>query len=78
MQAKVPAFAEQLRQRHAPADWTAVVQATAALMHAAGAAPPLSASDLGSITVPVQVLVGAADSTGRQRGRGGPGSPAAQ
>jgi len=63
MQAKVPAFAEQLRQRHAPADWTAVVQATAALMHAAGAAPPLSASDLGSITVPVQVLVGAADST---------------
>ncbi|WP_460501031.1 alpha/beta fold hydrolase, partial [Hymenobacter agri] len=33
--AKVPAFAETLRQRHAPADWAAVLRATAALMTAA-------------------------------------------
>ncbi|MBD2770008.1 alpha/beta fold hydrolase [Hymenobacter sp. BT664] len=63
IRAKVPAFAEQLRERHAPADWTAVVRATAALMQAAGAAPPLSAADLSGIAVPVQVLVGDADPT---------------
>ena len=63
MQAKVPTFAEQLRQRHAPTDWTAVVHATAALMTAAGANPPLGAAALAAIRVPVQVLVGEADHT---------------
>ena len=63
MLAKVPAFAELLRQRHAPADWAAVVCATAALMRAAGAAPPLTAADLAAIAVPVQLLVGDADRT---------------
>ena len=61
--AKVPAFAETLRQRHAPADWTAVLHATAALMTAAGAAPPLPAGALAALQVPVQVLVGDADHT---------------
>jgi len=60
---KVPAFAEQLRLRHAPADWRAVVHATAQLMRAAGAQPPLRALQLGSARVPVQVLVGDADHT---------------
>jgi pimeloyl-ACP methyl ester carboxylesterase len=63
MQAKVPAFAEQLRQRHAPADWAAVVRATASLMTAAGANPPLTAADLASVQVPVQVLMGDGDLT---------------
>jgi pimeloyl-ACP methyl ester carboxylesterase len=63
MQAKVPAFAEQLRQRHAPADWKAMVRATAALMTAAGTKPLLTAADLASLQVPVQVLVGDADTT---------------
>ncbi|WP_426061683.1 alpha/beta fold hydrolase [Hymenobacter sp. B1770] len=63
MLAKVPAFAEQLRQRHAPTDWAAVVRATAALMQAAGANPPLTATALAGIPVPVQVLVGDADHT---------------
>ncbi|MDQ2771794.1 MAG: alpha/beta hydrolase [Bacteroidota bacterium] len=63
MLAKVPAFAETLRKRHAPADWAAVLRATAALMKAAGAAPPLSGDDLTALQVPVQVLVGDADST---------------
>lgn len=63
MQAKVPAFAEVLRQRHAPADWAAVVRATAALMTAAGAVPPLAAADFAALQVPVQVLVGDGDLT---------------
>ena len=61
--AKVPAFAETLRQRHAPADWAAVLHATAALMTAAGATPPLTAAALAALPVPVQVLVGDADPT---------------
>ncbi|MBJ6108091.1 alpha/beta fold hydrolase [Hymenobacter sp. BT523] len=63
MQAKVPAFVEALRQRHAPADWADVVRATARLMEAAGAAPPLAAADFAAIAVPVQVLMGDGDLT---------------
>lgn len=61
--AKVPAFAETLRQRHAPADWAAVLRATAALMTAAGANPPLSPGALAALSMPVQLLVGDADHT---------------
>ena len=63
MLAKVPAFAETLRLRHAPADWAAVLHATAALMTAAGASPPLTAEALAALPVPVQLLVGDADHT---------------
>lgn len=61
--AKVPAFAETLRQRHAPADWAAVLRATAALMTAAGTNPLLSPAALAALSVPVQLLVGDADHT---------------
>jgi pimeloyl-ACP methyl ester carboxylesterase len=63
MLAKVPAFVEVLRQRHAPADWAAVVRAVAGLMTAAGAAPPLAAADFAALQVPVQVLMGDGDLT---------------
>jgi pimeloyl-ACP methyl ester carboxylesterase len=63
MQAKVPAFAEHLRQLHAPADWQAVVRATARLMQAAGTAPPLTPDSLAALAVPVQMLVGEQDDT---------------
>ena len=63
MLTKVPAFAETLRLRHAPADWADVLRATAALMTAAGAAPPLPVEALAALRVPVQVLVGDADHT---------------
>ncbi len=63
MLAKVPAYVEQLRARHAPTDWTAVVRATATLMQAAGATPLLTAAALANIEVPVQILVGDADHT---------------
>jgi pimeloyl-ACP methyl ester carboxylesterase len=63
MLAKVPAFVEVLRQRHAPADWTAVVRGVASLMTAAGAAPPLSDADFTALQVPTQVLMGDGDLT---------------
>jgi len=63
MAAKVPAFVEVLRQRHAPADWAAVVRGVASLMMAAGAAPPLAAADFAALQVPVQVLMGDGDLT---------------
>ena len=58
---KFPAFAEQLRQRHAPADWAAVLTATARLITAAGAAPQLLSLDFTALQAPVQLLVGDAD-----------------
>ncbi|MBO2012641.1 alpha/beta fold hydrolase [Hymenobacter negativus] len=63
MLAKVPAFVEVLRQRHAPADWAAVVRGVASLMAAAGANPPLTATDFAALSVPVQVLMGDGDLT---------------
>jgi pimeloyl-ACP methyl ester carboxylesterase len=63
MLAKVPTFVEVLRQRHAPADWAAVVRATASMMTAAGASPPLTAVDFAALQVPVQVLMGDGDLT---------------
>ena len=63
MLTKVPAFAETLRRRHAPADWAAVLRATAALMAAAGTAPPLTAQALAALPVPLQLLVGGTDHT---------------
>jgi len=63
MLAKVPAFVEVLRQRHAPADWAAVVRGVASLMAAAGAAPPLAETDFAALPVPVQVLMGDGDLT---------------
>ena len=59
--ARFPAFAEQLRQRHAPADWAAVVTATARLIAAAGAAQALQAEDFASLQAPVHLLVGDTD-----------------
>lgn len=63
MQAKIPAFVAQLAELHAPADWAAVVQATARLMQAAGENPPLTLADFARIRVPAQLLVGDADHT---------------
>ncbi|MDO7846050.1 alpha/beta hydrolase [Hymenobacter sp. M29] len=63
MTAKVPAFVEMLRQRHAPADWAAVVHGVASLMTAAGATPPLADADFAALRLPVQVLMGDGDLT---------------
>ncbi|GAA4371384.1 hypothetical protein GCM10023185_46820 [Hymenobacter saemangeumensis] len=63
MLAKVPAFAEQLRQLHAPTAWQAVVTGTAALMRGLGEQPPLTPDVLATIKTPTLVLVGDADNT---------------
>ncbi|PJJ60873.1 alpha/beta fold hydrolase [Hymenobacter chitinivorans] len=63
MQEKVPQFAEQLAQTHAPTDWKAVVQATRQLLTALSEQPPLTPARLTKITVPVQILVGELDKT---------------
>jgi len=63
MAAKVPAFAEQLRQLHAPTPWQHVVMGTAQFMHTLGAAPLLTAENLATIKTPVLALVGDADTT---------------
>lgn len=60
---KVPQFAEQLTQTHAPTPWTAVLEATRQMMLALGEQPPLTPARLTKITIPVQILVGELDKT---------------
>ncbi|TGE24004.1 abhydrolase domain-containing 18 [Hymenobacter aquaticus] len=63
MQEKVPQFAEQLAQTHAPTDWQAVVQATRQLLTSLSEQPPLTPARLTKISIPVQILVGELDKT---------------
>jgi pimeloyl-ACP methyl ester carboxylesterase len=61
---KVPAFAAQLRERHALAGgWETMLRRTAALLHALGASPPLTAATLREVGCPVTLLVGERDDT---------------
>lgn len=61
MEAKIPQFAEMLRQRHAPQDWKAVVKATADMMLDLGNGSAFSYAGLRSVAVPVQIMVGELD-----------------
>lgn len=64
MTAKVPAFAEQLRERHAEAGgWEQMLARTASLLRTLGDAPPLTADRLARLACPVQLLVGERDDT---------------
>ncbi|MCC3159831.1 alpha/beta hydrolase [Hymenobacter sp. 15J16-1T3B] len=63
MQAKIPQYVEQLQQAHAPTEWHAVVEATAAMLRELGEAPPLHELNLSRLSIPVQVLVGELDKT---------------
>jgi esterase/lipase len=56
---KIPAFANQLEQRHQPADWRAVLSKTAAMMIAMGAWNPLRMVDF--IHIPHQTMMGIGD-----------------
>ncbi len=58
IEAKVPAFAQQLRERHAPHDWKEVLGNTAAMLRAMGQQPPLSDEDLTKVKLPVLLLLG--------------------
>jgi pimeloyl-ACP methyl ester carboxylesterase len=63
MQAKIPQYVEHLQQAHAPTEWHAVVEATAAMLRELGETPPLHELNLSQLTVPVQILVGELDKT---------------
>lgn len=58
---KVPAFAELLRQRHAPNDWKGVLSKTSDLMASLGEKPLLYENNLGEIKSSVRVLLGDQD-----------------
>lgn len=59
--AKLPDFAAQLQQRHAPNDWTEVMRYTRNLLLNLGHSPTLSASDWSLIKCPVCLGVGDRD-----------------
>lgn len=58
---KIPAFADQLEQRHKPSDWRQVLSKTAAMMTDMGAGNPLRAEDFPQISHPVMVGIGDRD-----------------
>ncbi len=61
MMAKVPAFAQQLAERHAPNDWKVLLQKTADLMLELGNKSLLDEKALGEISQPVLVCRGDQD-----------------
>lgn len=61
IEAKVPAFAAQLQERHLPNDWKLVLRKTAALMHQLGQQPLLTPEVLAQIGQPTLVCLGDAD-----------------
>ncbi len=64
LQAKVPAFAEQLRQRHEGAGgWELLLARTSQLLTSLGAAPMLTAHTLADVHLPVRLAVGSRDDT---------------
>jgi len=58
---KIPAFAAQLKQRHAPQDWQTVLKKTAALLENLGKNNALQLEDHAAINVPVLLLLGDRD-----------------
>lgn len=62
MEIKVPAFVEELRQRHAPQDISKLMNYTIELLTTLGNENPLSPEALGTIECPVMLAVGDRDS----------------
>lgn len=58
---KVPAFAQQLQQKHAPQNWEEVMKRTVIMLTAMGASNPLQPQDYAAIGQPVLVLSGDRD-----------------
>ncbi len=59
--AKVPAFAQMLAKRHAPADWEEVVRRTAGLLHELGNGAALDPDTFRAISCPVCIGLGDKD-----------------
>jgi pimeloyl-ACP methyl ester carboxylesterase len=58
---KIPAFAEQLNQRHLPEDWKKLMKKTGEMMIGMGNENPISDKDLGSVTQKILLCVGEQD-----------------
>jgi pimeloyl-ACP methyl ester carboxylesterase len=58
---KLPAFAKELEERHAPGDWKLLLAQTAGLMTDLGAHHYLNDEVLGGITVPCKLMLGDKD-----------------
>ncbi len=58
---KVPKFAEQLKERHAPGDWKQVLHKTADMMVALGNGDALNPADFSKVNCPVLITVGDTD-----------------
>jgi pimeloyl-ACP methyl ester carboxylesterase len=61
IQEKVPAFAAQLQQRHAPVDWLTILDKTTELLTNLGKNNTLQPEDYTSITTPSLILLGDRD-----------------
>lgn len=61
IEAKVPAFASILAERHTPADWKDVLRRTADMIYGLGAGSGLAPEDMAAITCPVVVGLGEHD-----------------
>ncbi len=58
---KVPQFATQLKERHAPLDWKMVLSKTAGMMQALGNGVALQPKDFSRVGCPVLLTAGSAD-----------------
>jgi len=58
---KIPAFAQQLQQRHAPQDWKLLLEKTAALLTSLGKNNTLQLEDYTTINTPSLLLLGDRD-----------------
>jgi len=61
IEAKVPAFANTLKERHLPQDWKEVLIKTAEMMNSLGRYNTLQVEDYASITTPALLLLGDRD-----------------
>jgi pimeloyl-ACP methyl ester carboxylesterase len=61
IQKKIPAFAGQLQQRHAPNDWVMLLQKTKNLLLQLGENNTLAPADYAAITTPCLILLGDRD-----------------
>lgn len=58
---KIPAFAADLANRHAPQDWQEILQCTARMMIEMGNKPPLEEDDFSQLQVPTLLTLGDMD-----------------
>lgn len=61
IEAKLPAFAEALQKRHAPADWRVLLQRTGDMLLTMGEDNPLKPTDYPGIQTPALILLGDRD-----------------